>query len=76
MIGMDLSGQVAVVIGASGELGRVISRTLAKAASCPPGLPTSSIPRFPTPNSISPQIADMPPILNTLLRPPKGSNNG
>ena len=25
MIGMDLSGQVAVVTGASGELGRVIS---------------------------------------------------
>ena len=33
MIGMDLSGQVAVVTGASGELGRVISRTLAKAGA-------------------------------------------
>ena len=33
MIGMDLSGQVAVVTGASGELGRVISRTVAKAGA-------------------------------------------
>lgn len=33
MIGIDLSGQVAVVTGASGELGRVISRTLAEAGA-------------------------------------------
>ena len=33
MIGIDLSGQVAVVTGASGELGRVISRTLAQAGA-------------------------------------------
>ena len=33
MISIDLSGQVAVVTGASGELGRVISRTLAQAGA-------------------------------------------
>jgi 3-oxoacyl-[acyl-carrier protein] reductase len=33
MIGMDLSGHVAVVTGASGELGRVISRTVAQAGA-------------------------------------------
>ncbi|MFP4378107.1 MAG: SDR family NAD(P)-dependent oxidoreductase, partial [Spirochaetales bacterium] len=33
MIAIDLSGRVAVVTGASGELGRVIARTLAAAGA-------------------------------------------
>ena len=33
MIGIDLTGKIAVVTGASGELGRVISRTLAQAGA-------------------------------------------
>lgn len=33
MISIDLSGKLAVITGASGELGRVISRTLAKAGA-------------------------------------------
>ena len=33
MINLDLSGKIAVVTGASGELGRVIGRTLAEAGA-------------------------------------------